>query len=101
MDLRLGNLLILCSLTLCLTACSLTHSGNESGTPNSSRKAEGPASGQISSASQSAFAPLLNRIWRVSNSPYGPASGSIYIFFPTAPSSKPLASKPTESPSGP
>jgi hypothetical protein len=26
------------------------------------------------------FEPLLNRIWRVSSSAYGPAAGSIYIF---------------------
>ncbi|MGB9432313.1 MAG: hypothetical protein WBQ89_08735 [Candidatus Acidiferrum sp.] len=29
---------------------------------------------------KSAFAPLLNRIWRISSSPYGPPSGAIYIF---------------------
>ncbi len=80
MDMRLGNLLTLCLLALCLTACSLPHSENDSGTPNTSGKAEGPIGGQISSDSQSAFGPLLNRIWRVSNSSYGPASGSIYIF---------------------
>jgi hypothetical protein len=27
-----------------------------------------------------AFAPLLNRVWKISDAPYGPASGSIYIF---------------------
>jgi hypothetical protein len=37
---------------------------------------------EVPSAAKTDFAHLLGRIWRVSDAPYGPASGSIYVFLP-------------------
>jgi hypothetical protein len=63
-------------LAVCLASCSKT--GTTGTTPAS---ADSGAAGQNAAGdSKTSFAPLLNRIWRVSNSSYGPASGAIYIF---------------------
>lgn len=66
MDVRLLHFVIPCLITLSLTSCSRIQTAGGSGTAPSS--------------SDVAFAPLLNRIWRVSHSPSGPAAGSIYVF---------------------
>jgi hypothetical protein len=71
-----GSLTVLCVLAVCLASCSKT--GTTGTTPAS---ADSGAAGQNAAGdSKTSFAPLLNRIWRVSNSSYGPASGAIYIF---------------------
>jgi hypothetical protein len=68
------------ALAFCLFACSKTQTGARSNTV--SDKPPGTDARTVSSDPQSAFAPLVGRIWRVSDAPYGPASGSIYIFLP-------------------
>jgi hypothetical protein len=70
MRLRL-RLFLLMGFSFCSFACSKIETGDRLGS----------ASDKALQA-RSAFAPLLGRIWRVSNTPYGPASGSIYIFLP-------------------
>ncbi len=71
-----GSLRVLCVLAVCLAACSKT--GTTGATP---ANADSDAAGQnFAGDSKAFFAPLFSRIWRVSNSPYGPASGAIYIF---------------------
>lgn len=69
---RVLNLAVGSALAFCLTAC----------TDNSSEKAPTPVSAkvEVGSSSNAAVAPLLNRIWKRSDSSYGPAAGSIYIF---------------------
>jgi hypothetical protein len=42
----------------------------------------GTIHGEISSSPKAPFSPLIDHIWRVSDAPYGPASGSIFIFLP-------------------
>jgi hypothetical protein len=63
------RLFLLVVFSFCLSACSKIETGGRSG-----RAADNALD------AKSAFAPLLGRIWRVSDAPYGPASGSIYIF---------------------
>jgi hypothetical protein len=65
------RLFLLVGCSFCLSACSKIETGGR----------WGRASDKALDA-KSAFAPLLGRIWRVSDAPYGPASGSIYIFLP-------------------
>ena len=69
-----GWLIVIWVLAMCLAACSKTRTAG-------STPADSGATLQNSTGdSKASFAPLLNRIWRVSHSPYGPASGAIYIF---------------------
>jgi hypothetical protein len=72
--------LALCAAVFCLLSCSGTP------TSSSSKPATPPSDSRATDASRAAgegdFAPLVARIWRISASPYGPASGSIYIFLP-------------------
>lgn len=69
-----GWLIVIWVLAMCLAACSKT------GTTGSTPADSGAALQNSTGDSKASFAPLLNRIWRVSHSPYGPASGAIYIF---------------------
>jgi hypothetical protein len=71
-----GSLSVLCVLAVGLAACSKTGTTGRIPTIADSGAAGQNAAGD----SKASFAPLRNRIWRVSNSPYGPASGAIYIF---------------------
>lgn len=57
--------------SFCLFACSKMATGDRRSSA-SDKALDG----------KSAFTLLLGRIWRVSHAPYGPASGSIYIFQP-------------------
>jgi hypothetical protein len=67
---------LLCMLAVGLAACSKT--GTTGGIPTIP---DSSAAGQNAAGdSKAAFGPLLNRLWRVSKSPYGPTSGAIYIF---------------------
>jgi hypothetical protein len=72
--------LALCAAAFCLLSCSGTP------TSSSSKPAARPSDSRATDASKAAregnFAPLVGRVWRVSAAPYGPASGSIYIFLP-------------------
>ncbi|MGO9842807.1 MAG: hypothetical protein ACLPZF_16645 [Candidatus Acidiferrales bacterium] len=71
-----GSLTAVCVFTVWLAACSKTAT-----TGTTPTNADSGAAGQNSAGdSKTSFAPLLNRIWRVSNASYGPASGAIYIF---------------------
>ncbi len=63
-------------LAMCLAACSKT--GTTGTTPTIADS--GGAGQNAAGDSQASFLPLLNRIWRVSNSPDGPAPGALYIF---------------------
>jgi hypothetical protein len=58
------------SFPICLVACSNSSVGQP---PGNTRV-------QFGQGSPAAFAPLLDRVWRRSDSAYGPAAGSIYIF---------------------
>jgi hypothetical protein len=69
-----GWLILIWVLAMCLAACS------KAGTTGSTPADSGAALQNPTGDSKASFAPLLNRIWRVSHSPYGPASGTIYIF---------------------
>jgi hypothetical protein len=69
-----GSSIVICMLAGCLAGCSKT------GTAGSTPADSGAAIQNSSGDAKASFAPLLNRIWRVSNSPYGQASGAIYIF---------------------
>jgi hypothetical protein len=72
--------LALWAAAFCLFSCS------SAPTSSSSKPAAPPRDSRATDASTAAaegnFAPLVGRIWRVSSAPYGPASGSIYIFLP-------------------
>jgi hypothetical protein len=65
-------------LLLVPMCCSKPQGANDSNGSASSASSESHQTVQTSSTSN--FKPLLNRIWKVSNSPYGPAAGSIYVF---------------------
>jgi hypothetical protein len=69
---RVLNLAFGYALVFCLTGCA----------DNSSEKAPPPVSAkvEVQSATNAAVAPLLNRIWKRSDSSYGTAAGSIYVF---------------------
>jgi hypothetical protein len=62
---------LLVVFSFCLCACSKRETGGRLG-----------SAAEKALDAKSAFAPLLGQIWRVSDAPYGPASGSIYIFLP-------------------
>ena len=72
--------LTLCAAAFCLLSCSLTPTSNSSKLSASSHAPTATNASPVSGDGN--FAPLLSRIWRVSSAPYGPASGSIYIFMP-------------------
>jgi hypothetical protein len=74
------NSLLFASLSL--FACSKNQTENPTGAAAPRDKPKGTIQAEISSDPRFAFSALLNRIWRVSNAPYGPASGSIYLFLP-------------------
>jgi hypothetical protein len=70
-----------CLLTLStnfLFGCSKSENVTNAPTTVASNNTEATTS--VQNSSQNNFEPLLNRVWRVSNSAYGPAAGSIYIF---------------------
>jgi hypothetical protein len=72
--------LALCAAAFCLLSCSGTPTSNSS---KLSASSSGPrATDSPTAAGDENFAPLVGRIWRISAAPYGPASGSIYIFLP-------------------
>jgi hypothetical protein len=65
-------------LLLVPMGCSKPQNASNSNASASAASSESQQTAQTSSTVN--FKPLLNRIWKVSNSPYGPAAGSIYIF---------------------
>jgi hypothetical protein len=62
------HLCVLAAFSFCLFACS--------------NKPPGTLKIEVSSTPKKGLPELIGRIWRVSDAPYGPASGSIYIFLP-------------------
>jgi hypothetical protein len=64
----------------CMISCSKQNTAHTSNSEVTPGKPQGTVSIEISADPRQALAPFLNRVWRVSNSPYGPAGGSIYIF---------------------
>jgi hypothetical protein len=69
MSVRKETFVAVCVFACCLNSCSR----------DASDKPRGSVHLEVSDK-KPAFAPLLNKIWRRSGSPYGAASGSIYIF---------------------
>jgi hypothetical protein len=65
---RLPTYFLLVAFSFCSFACS--------------NKPQGTLHMEVSSTPKTGFPQLVGRIWRVSDAPYGPASGSIYIFLP-------------------
>ena len=68
MFVRRETFVAVCVFVCCLGSCSRDASDKPQG------------SDHLEVSVKPTFAPLLNRIWRRSGSPYGAASGSIYIF---------------------
>lgn len=66
-------------LLFCVFACSKTQTGDSS---HPVAAVSEPAASTAPPTTEQSWQPVLNRIWRVSKSPQGPAAGAIYVFLP-------------------
>jgi hypothetical protein len=71
-----------CLLPLLFFCFGCSRIQTKDSSPDMSNKAPGTIHTELPANSNASFLPLIGRIWRVSDAPYGPASGSIFIFLP-------------------